>query len=200
MPVLAVGGAASFGPTMATVMRAGAIDVEEQVIAGSGHWLMEEQPAATIAAIENFLDARPAALADGQLAPAALTLEQTQALKQSGAGTGTSGVSGIRTVLLSGDPAKAGPYVLEIHVPPNTAIAPHTHRDDRFATVISGTWYFGYGRTAAGAAVKPLTAGALYTEPSGTPHFAMTRAEGAVVRLTGNGPSDTSYLTANSSH
>ena len=56
MPVLAVGGEKSFGPTMALVMRAAATDVEEAVIPNSGHWLMEEQPGATIAAIRAFLD------------------------------------------------------------------------------------------------------------------------------------------------
>ena len=56
MPVLAVGGEKSFGPTMAVVMRAAATDVKEMVIAGSGHWLMEEQPAATVAAVRAFLD------------------------------------------------------------------------------------------------------------------------------------------------
>ena len=57
MPVLAVGGEHSFGPTMAVVMRAVASNVQEAVIPKSGHWLMEEQPAATIAAIRAFLDA-----------------------------------------------------------------------------------------------------------------------------------------------
>ncbi len=56
MPVLAIGGEKSFGPTMAVVMRAAASDVQEQVIPDAGHWLMEEQPAATIAAVRAFLD------------------------------------------------------------------------------------------------------------------------------------------------
>jgi pimeloyl-ACP methyl ester carboxylesterase len=56
MPVLAVGGEKSFGPTMAVVMRAAATDVSELVIPKSGHWLMEEQPAATIAGVRAFLD------------------------------------------------------------------------------------------------------------------------------------------------
>jgi pimeloyl-ACP methyl ester carboxylesterase len=56
MPVLAVGGEKSFGPTMAVVMRAAATDVDELVIPDAGHWLMEEQPAATIAAVRAFLD------------------------------------------------------------------------------------------------------------------------------------------------
>ncbi|MDB5404385.1 MAG: alpha/beta hydrolase [Rhodopila sp.] len=56
MPVLAIGGAASFGATMALVMRAAATNVTECVIPNAGHWLMEEQPAATIAAVRGFLD------------------------------------------------------------------------------------------------------------------------------------------------
>jgi len=58
MPVLAIGGAKSFGPMMATVMRFAASDVTEGVIPDSGHWLMEEQPAATVKMVRGFLDAR----------------------------------------------------------------------------------------------------------------------------------------------
>ncbi|MEA1651142.1 alpha/beta hydrolase [Nitrospirillum sp. BR 11164] len=58
MPVLAIGGDHSFGPTMAVVARAAASTVQELVIPQSGHWLMEEQPAATVAAIRAFLDAK----------------------------------------------------------------------------------------------------------------------------------------------
>jgi pimeloyl-ACP methyl ester carboxylesterase len=58
MPVLAVGGEKSFGRTMAVVMRAAATDVTELVIPNAGHWLMEEQPVATIAAVRAFLDRR----------------------------------------------------------------------------------------------------------------------------------------------
>ncbi|TPG21804.1 alpha/beta hydrolase [Sphingomonas koreensis] len=56
MPVLAIGGDKSFGPMMATVMRFAASNVRQVVIPNSGHWLMEEQPTATIAAVRTFLD------------------------------------------------------------------------------------------------------------------------------------------------
>ena len=56
IPVLAIGGAASFGPTMAVVARDAFTNVEGLSIPDSGHWLMEEQPAATVAAIRAFLD------------------------------------------------------------------------------------------------------------------------------------------------
>lgn len=59
MPVLAIGGEKSFGPTMATVMRFAASDVSQGVIPNSGHWLMEEQPEATVKMVRDFLDAGP---------------------------------------------------------------------------------------------------------------------------------------------
>lgn len=56
MPVLAIGGEKSFGPTMAVVMRAAATTVEQAIIPDAGHWLMEEQPQATVAVVRAFLD------------------------------------------------------------------------------------------------------------------------------------------------
>jgi pimeloyl-ACP methyl ester carboxylesterase len=55
MPVLAVGGETSFGPMMATVMRFAADDVREAVVPESGHWIMEENPKATIEIVRAFL-------------------------------------------------------------------------------------------------------------------------------------------------
>jgi len=57
-PVLAVGGGKSFGPFMATVMRAAAENVEESVVPDSGHWIMEENPGDTIRIVRAFLDKR----------------------------------------------------------------------------------------------------------------------------------------------
>src|SRR5262249_3370688 len=57
MPVLAIGGEKSFGATMATIMRFAASNVHEDVIPASGHWIMEENPAATISKVRTFLDA-----------------------------------------------------------------------------------------------------------------------------------------------
>jgi len=55
MPVLAIGADKSFGTAQADVLRFVASDVTGHVVANSGHWLMEEQPAATMAAITAFL-------------------------------------------------------------------------------------------------------------------------------------------------
>jgi pimeloyl-ACP methyl ester carboxylesterase len=56
MPVLAIGADKSFGTAQADDLRFVATDVTGIVIPDSGHWLMEEQPAATIAAVRAFLD------------------------------------------------------------------------------------------------------------------------------------------------
>ena len=42
-------------------------------------------------------------------------------------------------------PSKAGFYSILLFVAAHTTIQVHSHRDDRMATVLSGTWYFRYG-------------------------------------------------------
>jgi pimeloyl-ACP methyl ester carboxylesterase len=58
MPVLAIGGEKSFGATMAKIMAFAATDVREGIIPDSGHWIMEENPTATIAMVRAFLDTK----------------------------------------------------------------------------------------------------------------------------------------------
>jgi pimeloyl-ACP methyl ester carboxylesterase len=58
MPVLAIGAEKSFGAAMAAILRFVATDVTSVVIPRSGHWLMEEQAAATVAAVRKFLDTK----------------------------------------------------------------------------------------------------------------------------------------------
>src|SRR5467141_2412987 len=57
MPVLAIGAAKAFGANVAVVMRNAATNVQELVVPNAGHWLMEEAPAPTIAAVQDFLAA-----------------------------------------------------------------------------------------------------------------------------------------------
>jgi len=128
-----------------------------------------------------------------QSAEVRLTPADIEALAKGGAGPGTSGVAGIQTTTLYGDPSKPGPYAIEIRVPPNTRIGAHDHRDTRTATVVSGTWYFGYGSVADETKVKALPPGSFYTEPADVPHFALTRDEPVVVYIHGWGPTSTRF-------
>ncbi len=134
-----------------------------------------------------------AAATNGQLR---LDPKDIAALSKGGAGAGTSGVAGIQTTVLFGDPTAAGPYTIALRVPAHTVIAAHTHRDNRSAVVVSGTWWFGYGPVNTPDKLKPLAPGSFYTEPGGQAHFARTRDQAAVVYITGVGPTDTRYLDA----
>jgi hypothetical protein len=146
MPVLAIGGDHSFGSTMAFVVRFAADDVREVVIANSGHWLMEEQPGPTIAAIRAFLQS---GASSGALPKTRLTAAQVDATARGAGGAGTSGVSGVQTTVLSGDPNAPGPYAIEIRVPPHTRIAAHRHRDNRTATSFPANGILAMAKTPA---------------------------------------------------
>lgn len=185
MPVLAVGGEKSFGALQGVIMRHVATNVEEAVVKGSGHWLMEERPAETVALIRTFLDASP----EERFSPADFKFPG-----KGNPGTGSSGIAGIQTVVLKGDPDRAGVYTIMLRVPAHTQIRAHSHRDDRIATVISGTWHIGYGDRFDESKLKALPPGSFYTEPPGEAHFAETGDEAVVVQITGYGPSSTDYV------
>lgn len=130
---------------------------------------------------------------DGQsrLSPA-----EINSLVSINAGAGTSGVSGIQTRTLKGDATKSGLYTIQLTIPANVKIQAHTHPDDRVATVVSGTWYIGYGAKFDETKLKPLAPGSFYTEPPGVEHFAMTGKDPVVLQISGNGPTGTEYVDA----
>jgi pimeloyl-ACP methyl ester carboxylesterase/quercetin dioxygenase-like cupin family protein len=190
MPVLAIGAEKSFGNAMADEIRFVAFDVTGEIVMNSGHWIMEEQPAAATALIVDFLR-RPA---KSKEARQILSTADIANLASAAAGAGTAGLDGIKTTVLLGDPNKQGIYAISLHVPAHTVIMAHTHRDERTATVISGVWYFGYGKHHDQSALQSLSPGSFYTEPAGEPHFAETRDEPATLYITGYGPTDTNYV------
>jgi quercetin dioxygenase-like cupin family protein len=129
---------------------------------------------------------------------ARLSPKEVDAMRAHEAGSGTSGVAGIRTTVVAGDPAQSGPYTIRLTIPPSTRIQAHTHRDNRSAVVVAGVWYFGYGPIAKADAERALPAGSFYTEPAGVAHFAETKAEAVEVYITGDGPTDTQYIQSGS--
>jgi hypothetical protein len=87
---------------------------------------------------------------------------------------GSSGLVGVHTKVLFGDPSKAGFYSILLFVPAHTTIQAHSHRDDRMATVVSGAWHFGYGDRFNAKSLKRLQPGSVYSEPGAHNHFART--------------------------
>jgi quercetin dioxygenase-like cupin family protein len=108
-------------------------------------------------------------------------------------GAGGSGNAKVKVVTILGDASKPGPYAQLLEVAPRAQIAAHHHGGERIGTVLKGTWHFGYGPAFSAAALKTLPPGSVYTEPSGSGHFAMTGEEPVIVLITGTGPTDTVY-------
>ncbi|MBN8850887.1 MAG: hypothetical protein BGO55_29695 [Sphingobacteriales bacterium 50-39] len=125
-----------------------------------------------------------------------LNPQEVRALKGSG-GTnapGSSNYSAVTEIVVMGDPSKQGVYMILLKIAPNTKIAAHLHPDQRTATVLSGTWYFGYGDKFDEKQLKELPAGSIYSEVAGQNHFAMTGKEPIIVEITGFGPSGVTYV------
>ena len=122
-----------------------------------------------------------------------ITPSEFQFGADAGPTVGTSLVSEVQTAILKGDPSKPGLYTILLRIAPNTRIQPHSHRDDRIATVVSGTWYFAYGDEFDETDLKALPPGSFYTEPEGINHFGLTKEE-VLIQMTGIGPSDTVYV------
>jgi quercetin dioxygenase-like cupin family protein len=153
---------------------------------------MEEKPEQVIPALVSFLDGGSKKTS----ANVRMTAPEIDAQDKVGPGAGTSGVAGIQTGTLKGDPTQPGLYTIVLRVPANTQIEAHEHPDDRTATVVSGTWYFGYGDHFDDARLKALPPGSFYTEPPGQMHFARTRETPVVIQISGYGPTGTVYAKA----
>ena len=95
--------------------------------------------------------------------------------------------------VVSGDPGKAGPFVIELSMPSGYRIAPHTHPTDEKVKVVKGTFLVGMGNTFDEAKAKPMPAGANGSIKAGMAHFAT--AQGAtVVSVASTGPFAMTYV------
>src|SRR5438445_13275088 len=109
MPVLAVGGEKSFGALQAVIMRHVAINVQEAVIQRSGHWLKEKSPVYTVKLVRQFVDSSAPAIpvhttANKDVGETRLTPSEFKFQQQGNPATRDSGVGGMQTVVLKGDP------------------------------------------------------------------------------------------------
>jgi quercetin dioxygenase-like cupin family protein len=103
-------------------------------------------------------------------------------------------VPGIENAALLGSSKAEGPYIERVRFPPNFVIQAHTHPDQRSYTILSGTWYIGYGDKFDETRLQALPAGSFYVEPAGVHHFVATKYEPVVLQLSGMGPTATQFL------
>jgi len=100
---------------------------------------------------------------------------------------------GLEQTTLVGDPSKPGPYTIRLKFPAGFRVSPHTHPDSREVTVLSGTWYTGYGEKTEPSNLKELPAGSFYTEPANVAHYVEVR-EPTVIQVSGTGPSGRRFV------
>jgi hypothetical protein len=104
---------------------------------------------------------------------------------------------GMHTVVIAGDPTKPGIYVIRNLFPPGIMSRPHFHNQDRFVTVIKGTWW-----TAVGAdgdiynpdKTTPIPAGGFMKHPAGVHHYDGAKTEEVIVQIIGMGPVTTTDI------
>jgi len=93
-------------------------------------------------------------------------------------------------VTLFGDPNKPGMYIIRNHFKSGTMSHPHYHDQDRFVTVIKGTWWTGDGDKFAPETAVPIKAGGMMFHPAGYHHYDGSKpgTEDVIVQIMGMGP------------
>ncbi len=101
--------------------------------------------------------------------------------------------AGAKMAVVSGDPAKTGPFVVEFAFPSGYRIPPHSHPTDENIKVVKGTFRVGMGTVFDEAKTTSMRAGASGSMKAGQPHFAM--ADGStVVTVSSTGPFAMTYV------
>jgi len=95
---------------------------------------------------------------------------------------------GVKSAILQGDPSKPGLYVQLVKWLPGNMSRPHFHPNDRFITVISGTWWVGTGETFDPASTVPMPAGTFVTHYGKQIHYDGAKEGETILQIVGEGP------------
>jgi len=98
------------------------------------------------------------------------------------------GNAGVNQAVLHGDPTKPGLYMVMNKFKPGNFSKPHFHPNDRFITVISGTWWVGTGSKWDKDATVAVKAGGAVTHFAKQVHYDGAKDEEAVLLIVGEGP------------
>jgi quercetin dioxygenase-like cupin family protein len=102
--------------------------------------------------------------------------------------------SGPLTAVLFGDPAKQGPYIIRVRFPPNILNGPHSHPDDRFITILSGTALVGQGGKPDRERTVKLVPGSFFTQPAKVVHYEFTGPDEVTIQVSGVGPTSADFV------
>jgi quercetin dioxygenase-like cupin family protein len=123
------------------------------------------------------------------LDPKAITIQLPKEIKW------TKG-NGSESAVLVGDPSKPGIYVVLQKWLPHNNSRPHSHPNDRYITVISGTWWVNTGANYDPAGFKPVPAGSFVVHAAKEIHYDGARDEECVLQIVGMGPATSTPASA----
>jgi quercetin dioxygenase-like cupin family protein len=101
--------------------------------------------------------------------------------------------AGAKVAVLSGDPAKPGPFTLRVMFPENYKVPPHTHPSYENVVVLEGTIYMGSGEKFEESKAMALDAGGYSAIPAKAPHYVFCKDK-VTIQVNGEGPFAINYI------
>jgi hypothetical protein len=101
------------------------------------------------------------------------------------------------TFTLFGDQNAAGMYIIRNRFGPGMTSRPHFHDQDRYVTVIKGTWWTGKGDVYKPETMVAIKPGGFMFHPAGYHHYDEARDEEVIVQIMGTGPVKTVQCEVN---
>jgi quercetin dioxygenase-like cupin family protein len=101
---------------------------------------------------------------------------------------------GAQSVVLVGDPTKAGVFILRVKFPAHYRVPPHTHPVSEVVIIITGNLGSGWGEKFDAHQGEILKAGSLFVLPAKHAHYVWTIGEETIVQVQASGPWGINYL------
>jgi hypothetical protein len=90
--------------------------------------------------------------------------------------------------VIFGDQSKAGLYVMRSKLAPNHMTRPHFTDQDRWVTVLKGTWWVGQGDVFRTDKLVPIREGGFMYQPANLHHYDTAGGGEVILQIVGNGP------------
>lgn len=99
----------------------------------------------------------------------------------------------IELATVYGDPTKPGPYIFRARMPAGTKLFAHRHPDERWVTVLQGTYRSAVGEAYDVGAANEYPEGSFYVTAADAPHYSYAVTD-VIVQEQGIGPTGMSYV------
>ena len=116
------------------------------------------------------------------LDPKAITIQSPNQIKW------VESPDGSATAVVRGDPNQPGQYILLIKWHAHHMSHPHFHPNDRYVTVISGTWWVGTGTKFDPDSTVPVPPGSFVRHPAKQVHYDGAKDQEVMLEIVGDGP------------